>query len=112
KLPTGDGRGSEDGTTPGRWSSKKLHLTMLLIEVGSSFSAGAGSAKELLERVQADVHRLDPNNYVPGMRVGYSGDVAISVEETSALVADLSLSSVLVIVAVALVILYYFRWRA
>jgi uncharacterized protein len=108
KLPS---KGAADeGSKQGRWSSKKLHLTMMLVEVGSSFSAGAGSAKTLLERVQADVHAIDPDHYAPGMRVGYSGDVAISVEETTALMEDLSLSSVLVIVAVAFVILYYFRW--
>jgi uncharacterized protein len=108
KIPSRGG--TDEGSDRGRWSSRRLHLTMLLIEVGSSFSAGAGSANDLLTRVQADVRSLDPNHYVQGMRVGYSGDVAISVEETSALVADLSLSSVLVIVAVAFVILFYFRW--
>ena len=41
-----------------------------------------------------------PTTTRPGMRVGFSGDMAISVEEVSALVADLSFSSVLVILAV------------
>ncbi len=106
KLPSHGG--ADDGDA--RWSSKKLHLTMLLIEVGSSFSAGAGSANDLLARVQDDVKALDPSRYAPGMKVGYSGDVAISVEETSALLSDLSLSSVVVMVAVVAVILLYFRW--
>jgi uncharacterized protein len=108
KARTPSSGGADDAN--GRWSSKKLHLTMLLIEVGSSFSAGAGSANDLLAKVQKDVYDLEPNRYVPGMKVGYSGDVAISVEETSALMEDLSLSSVLVIVAVVGVILFYFRW--
>jgi uncharacterized membrane protein YdfJ with MMPL/SSD domain len=45
------------------------------------------------------------------MRVGYTGDVAISVEETSALMADLSLASVLVLIAVIVALFVYFRWR-
>jgi uncharacterized membrane protein YdfJ with MMPL/SSD domain len=44
------------------------------------------------------------------MSYGYSGDVAISVEELDALIDDLSLSSVLVIVAVAIAIIAYYRW--
>jgi len=44
------------------------------------------------------------------MSVGYTSDVAISVEELSALVQDLSSSSVLVVVAVGAVIVFYYRW--
>jgi predicted exporter len=44
------------------------------------------------------------------MRGGCAGDVAISGEETSALVADLSISTVVVVVLVATALLAYFRW--
>lgn len=95
----------------GRFSSERLRLTLLLVEVGE-FSTGRGRGAELLSRVQADLAALGgPETYGPGMRVGYTGDVAISVEETSALMADLSLASVLVLVAVIISIVAYFRWR-
>ncbi len=106
KLPK---EGERSGTN-WRWSSDKLRTTMLLVEVGKSFSSGASSAKDLLQRVKNDIAELDPNRYAPGMSVGFSGDVAISVEETNALLSDLSVSSILVVIAVIAVIITYFRW--
>jgi uncharacterized protein len=104
KLPK---HGSRDGE---RFSSKNLHLTMLLVEVGA-FETGTSHAKTLLSRVKSDLAALGgPDAYAPGMRVGYAGDVAISVEEVEALVADLALSSVIVLVAVVAVLILYFRW--
>jgi len=92
-----------------RFSSAELHTTLLIVEAGG-FSTG-DAHKALLQRVKGDLAALGgPGRYAPGMRVGFSGDVAISVEEVSALVADLSLSSVLVIVAVIAVIVVYYRW--
>ncbi len=99
-----------EGGEGDRYSSKTLHLTMLLIEVGG-FETGSHKGKELLTRVRADLAALGGTAaYAPGMQLGFTGDVAISTEETDALVADLSLSSVLVVVAVALVIILYYRW--
>jgi predicted RND superfamily exporter protein len=92
-----------------RFSSPDLHLTLLLVDVGE-FSTGRGRGEKLLDRVRADVRALDPARYAPGMRVGYTGDVAISVEETSALLTDLSISSVLVVALVLAALVAYFRW--
>ena len=106
-----DDRRRPDGRFPHhRFSSKELHLTMALVEVGE-YSTGQGRSGELFARVKADVAALGgPSRYAPGMRVGYGGDVAIFVEETQALMSDLSVSSVLVLVAVASAILLYYRW--
>ena len=94
----------------GRFSSKELGLTLLLIEAGSTPS-GKSKPAALFARVQADLAALGgPGRYAPGLRVGFTGDVATNVEETSALMEDLSLSSVLVIVAVAAAIVLYYRW--
>ncbi len=94
----------------GRFSSVEQRTTLLLIEVGG-FSTGAEKGRHLMERVKADLAELGgPDHYGPGMRVAYTGDVTISVEELSGLVADLSLSSVLVLIAVIAVIMLYFRW--
>ncbi len=92
-----------------RYASKELHTALILVEVGE-FETGRGRSKELLEGVKADIAALRSESYAPGMRVGFTGDVAINVEETSALVADLSLSSVLVAVSVAAAIILYYQW--
>jgi len=93
-----------------RYSSPELHTTMLVVEL-ASFEMGGGLAEKLLSRVKSDVAALGgTEHYAPGMRLGYSSDVAISVEELTALRQDLSLSSVLVVIAVGLVIVLYYRW--
>ena len=93
-----------------RFTSPRLGLSLLLIETGG-FTTSAHLAKELKERVASDVAALGgPAAYAQGMRIGYTGDVAISSEETSALVQDLTLSSLLVVAAVSLALLIFFRW--
>ncbi len=93
-----------------RFSNPELHLTLLLIET-ASFDTGRARGAELLSRVKSDLASLGgPERYAPGMRVGYAGDIAISVEETDALRQDLSLSSVLVVFAVVGVIVLFYRW--
>ena len=94
----------------GRFSNAEQKATLMLIEVGE-FSPGHNRAAELMHRVKADLASLGgPDHYATGMRVGYSGDVAISVEETSALAEDLSTSTVLVVACVMAAILIYYRW--
>jgi uncharacterized protein len=105
KLPP-----SKPGESDTRFSSKEKHLTLLLIEAGA-FDGPNGKAATLLERVKADVADLGGVAKVgPGMALGYTGDIAISVEETEALMADLSVSSLVVLILVVLVIWQYFRW--
>jgi uncharacterized protein len=95
----------------GRLSDPSSHISLLLIEAGE-FTTGAEQARALLARVKADVLDLSGRAgvSVPGMRVGYCSDIAISVEELDALEADLSVSSVLVIIAEIAVIMFYYRW--
>jgi predicted RND superfamily exporter protein len=96
--------------TGDRFTSPRMGLSLLLIETGG-FTTSAHLAKELMDRVASDVAALGgPTAYAQGMRVGYTGDVAISSEETSALVQDLTLSSLLVVAAVSLALLIFFRW--
>jgi len=97
-------------TENGRFASSELHTALLLIEA-ASFSSAQGKGAVLLHRVENDLAALGaPDRYAPGMRIGYAGDIAISVEETSALVSDLSFSSALVAVLVLGSLFYYFRW--
>ncbi len=93
-----------------RFSNRALASTLMIIEVGG-FSTGASQAAALIRHVQADVRALGgPQHYAPGMRIGLAGDVAISAEEMAALVQDLTLSSVLVVVAVLLALYFFYRW--
>ena len=93
-----------------RFTCSRLGLSLLLIETGG-FSTSARLAKDLMDRVTRDVRDLGgPAAYAQGMRVGYAGDVAISSEESSALLQDLTLSSLLVVAAVGLALLIFFRW--
>ena len=94
----------------GRFSNPDQHLTLMLIEV-ASLTTGSDLGNALFKRVQADLRDLGgPDKYAPGMRLGYTGDVAIDIEELAALVSDLSVSSVVVIVLTLTVILLFFRW--
>jgi predicted RND superfamily exporter protein len=94
-----------------RFASPKLGLTLLLVEVGG-FSTSAKKATELITRVRADLAALGGTaHYGPGMRVGFTGDVAISSEETAALVQDLTVSSLMVVGAVVLSLIAFYRWR-
>ncbi len=101
---------SDKKSESGRFSDAQGHITLLFVEAGE-FTTGAAQARALLARVQADVRALGgPDRYAPEMRVGFSSDVAISVEELDALEADLSVSSVLVVVLEIAVLVIYFRW--
>src|SRR6266700_1996646 len=100
----------EQGTRESRFTNAAAGISVLLIE-GTGQTASATGARQLLNRVRADLHALGgPEPYAPGMRVGFAGNVAVSVEELSALSQDLGISSVLVVTAVLAVIWLYFGW--
>jgi predicted RND superfamily exporter protein len=110
RLPTS--AANDGGPPPTRYTDRQAGVTLLLIE-GTESSLGAHHAGRLLARVKEDIRALGgPRHYAPGLRVGYAGNIAVSVEELSALSADLGKSSVLVVIAVLLVIFLYFRWWA
>jgi predicted RND superfamily exporter protein len=98
------------GLVGDRLTSDSLGLSLLLIET-SVFSTSAGEAASLLAKVKEDVAAtVAAHPGATGFRIGYTGDVAVSAEETSALEADLTVSTLLVIVAVIGVIILYYRW--
>jgi len=93
-----------------RFSSSKMGVTLMLIEVGG-FSTSAAQSAALIDRVRADMKALGgTDRYAPGMRVGFTGDVAISAEETAALVEDLTISSAVVILTVLTAIVLFYGW--
>jgi len=89
-------------------------LTAVLVIQTASEAAGFGNDAGLLDRIQADTRELGfPDAYAPGMRMGFAGDVASRVEETRGLVADLGLSSAVVLALVLAVIYGFYRsWAA
>jgi predicted RND superfamily exporter protein len=96
----------------GRFSSLKLRTSLMLIQAGG-FDTGRRAGEILLARTRADLAELHPESYAPGLRVGFTGGVAIQVEEAAALKSDLTLSGVLVAVCeIAVIVLYYRWWRA
>jgi len=104
KAPTGN-RFPND-----RFSSEAEHATVLLVEI-SGFSTGSERARDLLDRISKDAQDLGfPDKYAPGMRYAFTGDPAIRVEELSALVTDLTLSTVVIMGLVILTLGVYFRW--
>src|SRR5262249_23753019 len=69
----GGSAGAMDGD---RYSSRSLRLALMLIDT-PGFDTGRASGEALLDRVKADILALDPDRYAQGMRVGFTGDVAI-----------------------------------
>jgi predicted RND superfamily exporter protein len=93
-----------------RFSSADQKTSLLLIEI-AEVTTGADLGNDLLARVKRDIAALGgTGRYAPGMRLGYTGDVAIDVEEMSALVQDLTASSIAVVALVLAVILLFYRW--
>jgi predicted RND superfamily exporter protein len=110
RLPSAGGAAGPAPPERNRYTDEQAGVTLLLIE-GTESSLGARHAGRLLARVKHDLRALGgPQRYAPGLRVGYAGNVAVSVEELSALSADLGKSSVLVVLAVLLAIFFFFRW--
>jgi predicted RND superfamily exporter protein len=94
----------------GRFSNAQLGTTLMIVEIGG-FSTDPARAHAVIDRIKADVLSLGGlSHYGPGLRMGFSGDVAISAEEMSALVEDLTISIGLVGGAVVLALVVFFGW--
>jgi hypothetical protein len=91
-----------------RFANREQRTALILIEVGPLRSKKGGRAA-LFHQVKEAVAA---SGLPGGARVGYTGDVAIEVEETEALLADLSLSTLVVLALVTLVLRLYFKvWK-
>lgn len=83
--------------------------TVVLLIHSSSTSTGAGPDRRLLKRVREDIEELGfPNAYAPEMRLGFAGDMAARVEEMEGLQTDLTMSSVIVIVLIVTLLVWFF----
>ncbi|MGZ3709733.1 MAG: efflux RND transporter permease subunit, partial [Bdellovibrionota bacterium] len=70
---------------------------------------GLDGAKAIREAIVKEVRALDPKRYAPDLEIKYTGNIENMIEESDALVADLVLSTVIVIVLVAVAMLLFYR---
>jgi predicted RND superfamily exporter protein len=67
----------------------------------------------LFEAVDREVKKLNPRSFHPSLRIGYGGEVRGVIEAQQNLVRDLLVSTVLVLTAVGIALLLYYRsWRS
>ena len=72
-------------------------------------AAGIESAHRLKSTVQKTIADLNPTSYSPDIEIHFTGGVEDTIEEQEALVADLELSTVIVMVVVTLGMLAFYR---
>jgi predicted exporter len=84
-------------------------LTAIVLILLATAEAGATELAPIVDRVKAEVQALRAAPGAAGLEIGYAGDVAIAVEELSALESDVAVSALLVLVGVVLSILLAFR---
>lgn len=77
------------------------------------YMRGKGSSidriHELKRGVEAAVARLKPESYAPDLKIQYTGGIQDTIEEHSALISDLGVTSVIVILFVTAAMLVFFR---
>ncbi len=83
--------------------------TAIVMIFFATAEAGAAALAPIVDRVKAEVTALRGGAGAAALEVGYAGDVAIAVEELSALESDVAVSALLVLVGVVLSILLAFR---
>ena len=102
--------GGASGRANPRFTDHARHLSVLLIELTKG-SSGTEAGRHVLGRLKADIAQLGgTERYAHGMRYGFAGDATIAVEELTALITDLSVSSVIVVLAVMGAIILFYRW--
>jgi uncharacterized protein len=84
-------------------------LTAVVMIFFATAEAGAAALVPIVDRVKREVTALRSHPGAVALEVGYAGDVAIAVEELSALESDVTVSALLVLVGVVLSILLAFR---
>jgi uncharacterized protein len=96
----------------GRFPNDRLvsndgHTAVVLVFLATT-DTGTDTIGPMVERIKQEVAALDPVTH--GLQVGYAGDVAIAVEELSALKSDIGVSAVLVLLGIAGAVVLFFRW--
>jgi len=93
----------------GYYATPDQKIRVVLIYSKNAATAGKRlKPHELKSKVARTVEQVNPNAYDPLMKVAYSGGVQNTIEEQDALMADLALSTVLVMVIVGSLMVLYF----
>jgi predicted RND superfamily exporter protein len=92
----------------GYYATPDGKLRVMLVNLPGKAS-GVGAAKALRQLVDESIASVDPGRFDPEMRILFSGGVQNLLEEHAALIADLELSTVIVMVLVTGVLLFFFR---
>ena len=82
-------------------------LVMVLSPPGVAVSLDDN--QKMFEAVSGAVKSLNPKSFDPSIVVGYGGDIKTVIEAQEALARDLVLSSIIVLIAVGLALLLYYR---
>lgn len=97
---------------PGHFPADRLvsndGLTAVVVVFLATADTGTGIIGPFVEHVQRQVAAMAPASR--GLQIGYAGDVAIAVEELSALESDIGVSAALVGLGVVVAITLFFRW--
>lgn len=83
-------------------------IRVLLVDLPGKLS-GIESAKRLRKMVDDAIAELNPTSYAPDLEVKFTGGVQNVIEEQASLLADLELSTIVVLVLVTLVLYIYYR---
>ncbi len=96
----------------GYYQTPDGRLLVLLVRPPEA-ATGMAANQRVLHAVKRELSALKPASYHPSIRTGFDGEVATLIEEQSALVSDLLVSTVVVVVLVLAALWAYFRrWTA
>lgn len=91
----------------GYYATPDGKIRIILVNLPGKAS-GVGAAHALRDEVDAAIRRVDPAAYDPKMKILFTGGVQSLLEEHQALIADLELSTVIVMILVTGVLLAFF----
>jgi len=92
----------------GYYATPDEKVRIVLVYLPSK-SSGGGNIHQMKKAVEEIIAHLDPKKYAPDLEIKYAGGVQNTIEEQAALVADLELSTVIVLVIVGAAMWIFFR---
>jgi hypothetical protein len=81
---------------------------LIAMFIRSEIGSDANAAGRIIDRVQAEIDRLNPISYAPDLKVTLSGDVIIAEEEQQAIARELVLATTITVATVLLLIVLFF----
>ncbi|RLB49590.1 MAG: hypothetical protein DRH23_06210, partial [Deltaproteobacteria bacterium] len=86
---------------------------LIAMFIRSEVGSDPNTAGRIIDRVQAEIERLNPTSYAPDLKLTLSGDVIMAEEEQQAIARELLLATTLTVtIVLLLVVLFFGRPRA